>query len=160
MSALRPATSYIVGTAFLFGVGFGALVILGLGAIAVALNSDDPVSPYLGALAPIALILAGFAFIGAVIRRGLRRDNRLRVWPVVEASLTTVIVYALAVIVTMVVFWRWEPASSLAHIGQALSSPASLVILLAAALSSWAYFGTLRWQARNAETRQFAPGEE
>jgi peptidoglycan/LPS O-acetylase OafA/YrhL len=156
VSSGRPATGYIVSTAFLFGAGYGALVIMGLGVIAVALNSDDPVSPFIGALAPIALILSGLTFIGSVMRRGFRRDNRLRWSPILLIALLTLAAYLVGVILVMVLFRRWNPASALTEIGQAVISPASTVVVLAAALSAWAYFGTLRWQARNAESRQFA----
>ena len=160
MNALRPATGYIVATAFLFGAGYGAIVILGLGAIAVAINSDDPVSPFLGSLAPIALIFSALAFIGLAMRRGIRRDNRLRVMPILVLGIQTVAVYAVAVVAVILLFRRWDPISSWAQIAQAIVSPASGVVLIAGMLSAWAYFGTLRWQARNAETKQFAHPED
>lgn len=160
MSALRPATGYIVGTAFLFGAGYGAIVILGLGIVAVSINSDDPVSPFLGALAPIALVLSALAFIAVAMRRGLRRDNRLRAAPILLTALVTLLVYLGGVVAVMLLLRRWDPATAGEQIAQTVIAPASSVVLIAGAISAWAYFGTLRWQARNAETRQFAHPED
>lgn len=160
MNDLRPPTGYIVGTAFLFGVGFAALVILGLGAIAVMGDTDSPVSPVLDGLAPIPLVISGLVCVAALVRHGLKRDNRLRWMPVLSTSVVTVLGYAISVALVILVFQRWEPATSWLHIGQAVVAPATVVVFVAAATSAWAYFGTLRWQARNAETKQFAHPED
>ena len=160
MSALRPPTGYIVGTAFLFCAGYAALVILGLGAIAVMFNTDSPVSPVLGGLAPIPLVVSGLVLVSATVRHGLKRDNRLRVAPIARATVLTVAGYAVSVALVIVLFRHWEPATSWLDIVQAIVTPAAVVVIAAAAISAWAYFGTLRWQARNAETKQFAHPED
>jgi hypothetical protein len=39
-------------------------------------------------------------------------------------------------------------------------SPATLVIAVATVAATWGYFGTLRWQVRNADTKQFASPDD
>ena len=155
-----PATAFIVGAAFLFACGYGALVIMGLGGIAFALESDEPVSPYLQGYAPVALVLSALALLGVMLATGLRRDNRLRLWPIVYSTASALGAYLLGVVVVIVAVSPWAGAISLAHIGQAIAAPASLVVAIAAAVSALAFLGTLRWQARNAQTKQFAHPEQ
>jgi uncharacterized membrane protein (DUF106 family) len=86
---------------------------------------------------------------------GLRRDNRLR-WTRIAAITGVVLIaylvgYAVVSIITSGGDGVLVALSSLIL----FVSPPTLVICVAAVVATWAYFGSLRWQARNAETKQY-----
>jgi MFS family permease len=155
-----PSTGFIVGTAFLFGAAFGALAIMGLGMLTAVLDSDNPFAPVNQGLGAIGVIVAGVAMTLSNLRHGLRRDNRMRPAPIIVSALLAVLGYLLGIVVGALL----SPGQSLAAVAQGVFalavSPATLVVLASAAVATWAYIGTLRWQSRNAQTKQFAPEEE
>jgi amino acid transporter len=155
-----PSAGFIVGTAFLFGAAFGALVIMGLGMLTAILDTDNPFLPVNQSLGAIGVVVAGIALTLVNMRHGLRRDNRMRPAPIIVSTIVAVLGYLIGIVLGALV----SEAQSLAAVAQgafALAvSPATLVVLVAAAVASWAFLGTLRWQARNAETKQYAPPQE
>jgi hypothetical protein len=158
--ALQPPTSYIVGTAFLFGAAFGALAIMGLGMLTAVLDSDNPFAPVNQGLGVIGLLVAGVAMTLANLRHGLRRDYRIRPALIIVSTLVALLGYLLGIVVGAVV----SSGQSLGAVAQGVFalavSPATLVVLASGAVATWAYIGTLRWQSRNAQTKQFAPNED
>lgn len=156
MSEKIPATAFVVGTAFLFGAGYAALVLLGLGAIAVTANTDNPVPAVAGGFGPLALIISGLAATVGMIVHGLHRDNRIRLAPVLIIAGVALLTYVAALALIMLVSGDWDAQSYGPRLVTAVLAPASIVVLVSAAAAAWAYVGTLRWQAWNAETKQFA----
>jgi hypothetical protein len=155
-----PATGFVVGTAFLFGAGYAALVLLGLGAIAVTANTDNPVPAVAGGLAPVALVISGLAATVGMITHGLRRDNRIRLVPVLVVAAFTLAAYMAALALILLTGGDWDAQAYGPRLVTAVLAPASIVVLVSAAAAAWAYVGTLRWQARNAETKQFGHPED
>lgn len=160
MTEKLPATSYIVSMGFLYGVAAAAVLIMGLGLVTVVTVSDNPFSPLIQGPAIAALIVAMLVLIAALIVAGLRRDNRLR-WARIAAItggvlLAYLVAYAIVSILTSGSDGFLVALSALFL----FVSPATLVIVVATVVATWAYFGSLRWQARNAETKQYlAPGD-
>jgi hypothetical protein len=155
MTEKLPSTSFIVSMAFLYGVAGGAVVILGLGVVSLATLSDNPFAPLIQGPAIAAVIVAMLVLMGALIVAGLRRDNRLR-WGRIAAITGVVLVaylvgYAVVSVLTSGGDGFLVALSSLFL----FVSPATLVICVAAVVATWAYFASLRWQARNADTKQY-----
>jgi len=160
MTEKLPSTSFIVSMAFLYGVAAGAVLILGLGVVSLVTLSDNPFDPLAQGPAITAVIVAVLVMIGALIVVGLRRDNRLR-WTRIAAITGVVLIaylvgYAVVSIITSGGDGFLVALSSLIL----FVSPPTLVICVAAVVATWAYFGSLRWQARNAETRQYLAPED
>ena len=160
MTEKLPSTSFIVSMALLCGVGAAAVVILGLGVVTVVTLDDNPFAPLIQGPAIAAVIVAMVVLMGALIVVGLRRDNRLR-WARI-AGITGGVVIAYLVGYAVVSVLTSGGDGFLVALSSVLLfvSPATLVICVAALVATWAYFGSLRWQARNAETKQYlAPGD-
>ncbi len=155
-----PATSFIVGAAFLFGAAFGALAIMGLGMLAVILDTDNPFAPLVQTAGVPALVGAALVWVLVSIRQGLRRDNRVRWTPVFVGAASSLLAFALIYVVLGLIFDAADGAATLTHLADLASAPATWLVVIAAALASLSYVGTLRWQARNAQTKQFAPPEQ
>jgi uncharacterized membrane protein YoaK (UPF0700 family) len=160
MKSGTPPTGFIIGTAFLFGAAFGALVLMGAGMLTAILDNDNPFAPVeqgLGAIgaATAALVLTLFNML-----RALRRDNRMRFAPIIVSAVVAVLAYILGIMLGALVSQTHTLAAVAQGIFALAISPATLVVLASAALATWSYIGTLRWQSRNAQTKQFAPPEE
>ena len=154
-----PATAFIVGAAFLFAAAFGAVAIMGLGMLAVVLDTDNPFAPLVQAAGVFALIGAALVWVLVSIRQGLRRDNRVRWTPVLVGAASALVAFSVIYAVFALIFDAAAGPEALAHLANVPSAPATWLVAIAAALASLSYIGTLRWQARNAETKQFAPPE-
>lgn len=157
MTEKLPSTSYIVSMGFLYGVAAAAAFILGLGVVTVVTVSDNPFAPLTQGPAIAALIVAVLVLIAALIVVGLQRDNRLR-WARIAAIsggvlLAYLVAYAIVSILTSGSDGFLVALSALFL----FVSPATLVIVVATVVATWAYFGSLRWQARNSETKQYLP---
>ena len=160
MTEKLPATSFIVGMALLYGVAAAAVLIMGLGIVTVVAANDNPFAPLVQGPALTAAIIALLVLIGVLIVVGLRRDNRLRWTRIAGTSglvlLAYLVVYAIVSILT-------NGSDGLLVALSALFlfvSPATLMIAVATVAASWGYFGTLRWQVRNADIKQFASPED
>jgi hypothetical protein len=160
MTEKLPSTSFIVSMAFLYGVAGGAVVILGLGVVSLATLSDNPFAPLIQDPAIAAVIVAMLVLMGALIVAGLRRDNRLR-WARI-AGITGVVLLAYLVGYAIVSILTSGDDGFLVALSSLFLfvSPATLVIVIATVVATWAYFGSLRWQARNAETKQYLAPED
>ena len=160
MTEKLPSTSFIVSMAFLYGVAAGAVVILGLGVVSLVTLSDNPFAPLAQGPAIAAAIVAMLILIGALIVAGLRRDNRLR-WARI-AGITGVVLLAYLVGYAIVSILTSGDDGFLVALSSLFLfvSPATLVIVIATVVATWAYFGSLRWQARNAETKQYLAPED
>ena len=160
MAEKIPPTGFIVGIAFLFGGAFAALVIMGLGLVTWLVDVDNPFAPLNQGAGVIASVCAGLVWILVTIAIGLRRDNRVRVIPILITAGWTYLAYLLAFGVAALALSHGNPWAVLVKSLVAVASPAAAVIVLSAAATSWAYIGTLQWQARNSETKQFLQYED
>ena len=160
MSDKIPATGFIVGTAFLFAVAFGAVAIMGLGMLAVLLDSDNPFAPLVQGAGVAALIAAALTWVLVSIRQGLRRDNRLRLAPILIGAVSALVGFAVFYALFALLFDTAEAFTTLVGLANLLRAPATWLVTCAAMLASLSYVATLRWQARNAQTKQFAPPED
>ena len=160
MTEKLPATSFIVGLALLYGVAAAAVLIMGLGIVTVVAANDDPFEPLVQGPALTAAIIAMVLLIGALILAGLRRDNRLRWTRVAGITAGVLLAYFGAYVVVSILTSGSDGLLVALSALFLFVSPATLVILVAAGAATWGYFGTLRWQARNADTRQYLTPED
>jgi hypothetical protein len=160
MTEKLPSTSFIVSMALLYGVASGAVVIMGLGVVSLVTLNDTPFAPLSQGPAIAAVIVALLVLMGALIVVGLRRDNRLR-WARI-AGITGVVLLAYLVGYAIVSILTSGDDGFLVALSSLFLfvSPATLVIVVATVVATWAYFGSLRWQARNAETKQYLAPED
>jgi hypothetical protein len=160
MTEKLPSTSFIVSMAFLCGFGAAAAMITGLGMIVLVTVSDNAFAPLVQGVGIGATIVAFLALIAGLILVGLRRDNRVRWVRIAAVTGAVLIVYVLATAITSLFVTPgngWLVALSGVFV---FVSPATFVLVLATAVATWAFFGSLGWQARNGETRQYlAPGD-
>jgi hypothetical protein len=98
--------------------------------------------------------------MGALMALGLRRDNRLRWTRIVGITGGVLLVYFVAYAVVSILTSGSDGLSVALSALFVFVSPATLVILVATVVATWAYFGTLRWQARNADTKQFSSPDD
>jgi hypothetical protein len=160
MTEKLPSTSFIVSMAFLYGVAAGAVVILGLGVVSLVTLSDNPFAPLAQGPAIAAVIVAMLVLMGSLIFVGLRRDNRLR-WARIAGITVVVLIAYLAGYAVVSVLTSGGDGLLVALSSLFLFvSPATLVTCVAAIVATWAYFASLRWQARNAETKQYLAPED
>jgi predicted membrane metal-binding protein len=117
--------------------------------------SDNPFAPLIQGPAIAAVIVAMLVLMGALIVAGLRRDNRLR-WGRI-AAITGVVLIAYLVGYAVVSVLTSGGDGFLVALSSLFLfvSPATLIICVAAVVATWAYFASLRWQARNADTKQY-----
>jgi hypothetical protein len=160
MTEKLPSTSFIVSMALLYGVASGAVVIMGLGVVSLVTLNDTPFAPLSQGPAIAAVIVALLVLMGALILVGLRRDNRLR-WARI-AGITGVVLLAYLVGYAIVSILTSGDDGFLVALSSLFLfvSPATLVIVVATVVATWAYFGSLRWQARNAENKQYLAPED
>jgi hypothetical protein len=160
MTEKLPSTSFIVSMALLYGVASGAVVIMGLGVVSLVTLNDTRFAPLSQGPAIAAVIVALLVLMGALIVVGLRRDNRLR-WARI-AGITGVVLLAYLVGYAIVSILTSGDDGFLVALSSLFLfvSPATLVIVVATVVATWAYFGSVRWQARNAETRQYLAPED
>nr|KGA07225.1 MAG: hypothetical protein GM42_1935 [actinobacterium acMicro-1] len=155
MTEKLPATSYIVSMGFLYGVAAAAVLIMGLGIVTVVAVNENPFEPLVQGPALTAAIIAMVLLIGALILAGLRRDNRLR-WTRIAGITGGVLLAYFAGYVIVSILTSGSDGLLVALSALFLFvSPATLVIVVATVAATWAYFGSLRWQARNGETKQY-----
>jgi hypothetical protein len=160
MAEKIPPTGFIVGIAFLFGSAFAALVIMGLGLVTWLIDVDNPFAPLNQGAGAIASAFAGLVWILVTISIGMRRDNRVRLIPILITAGWTYLAYLVAFPVAELALSHGNPWAELFKSVVVVASPAAAVIVLSAAATSWAYIGTLQWQARNSETKQFLQYED
>jgi hypothetical protein len=146
--------------AFLFGVAAAAVLIMGLGVVTVVSLNDNPFEPLVQGPALTASVIAMLVLIGVLIIAGLRRDNRLR-WSRIAGITGGVLLAYFAGYVIVSILTSGSDGLLVALSALFLFvSPATLVFLVATVVATWAYFGTLRWQARNADTKQFSSPDD
>ena len=155
-----PATGFVVGTAFLFAAAFGAVAIMGLGMLAVLLDSDNPFAPLIQGAGVAALIATAAIWVLVSIRQGLRRDNRVRWAPILVGAASGLVGFAVFYAVFALIFDAAGAQSTIASLVNLLRAPATWLVTVAAGIASLSHVGTLRWQARNAQTKQFAQPED
>jgi hypothetical protein len=128
--------------------------------VSLATLSDNPFAPLIQGPAIAAVIVAMLVLMGALIVAGLRRDNRLR-WGRI-AAITGVVLVAYLVGYAVVSVLTSGGDGFLVALSSLLLfvSPATLIICVAAVVATWAYFASLRWQARNADTKQYLSPED
>lgn len=160
MTEKLPPTSFIVGMAFLYGVAATAVVIAGLGMVTVVTETDNAFAPLVQGAGVAALIVAFAAFIGALAVIGLRRDNGVSGVRIAAITAGVLIVYLLAYAITIVAVSHDDGFVVALTAVFVFASPATLVVVVATAAATWAYFGTLGWQARNADTRQYLGADD
>jgi hypothetical protein len=160
MTEKLPATSFIVGMALLYGVAGAAVLIMGLGLVTVVVANDNPFEPLVQGPALTASVIAMVVLVGALIVVGLRRDNRLRLTRIVGITGCVLLAYLVAYAVMSILTSGSDGLSVALSALFVLVSPATLVILVATAVATWGFFGTLRWQARNADTKQFSSPDD
>ena len=160
MTEKLPPTSFIVGMAFLYGVAAAAVVIAGLGMVTVVTETDNAFAPLVQGAGVVALIVALASLIGALAVIGLRRDNRVRGVRIAAITAGVLIVYLLAYAITIVAVSHDDGFVVALTAVFVFASPATLVVVVATAAATWAYFGTLGWQARNADTRQYLGADD
>jgi len=160
MTEKLPATSFIVGMAFLYGVAGAAVLIMGLGLVTVVAETDNPFEPLVQGPALTAIAIAMVLLMVALMALGLRRDNRLRWTRIVGITGGVLLVYFVAYAVMSILTSGSDGFSVALSALFVFVSPATLVILVATVVATWAYFGTLRWQARNADTKQFSSPDD
>jgi hypothetical protein len=160
MTEKLPATSYIVSMGFLYGVAAAAALILGLGVVTVVTVSDNPFAPLIQGPAITALIVAMLVLIGALIVVGLQRDNRLKWARIAGITIGVLLAYLVAYAIVSILTSGSDGFLVALSALFLFVSPATLVIIVATVAATWAYFGSLRWQARNAETKQYLAPED
>jgi hypothetical protein len=158
MSERPVPKSFIVAVAFVFAVGFAALVLLGAGITSVLTNADEPLTfgdnlPGFGI--PLTVI-AALCFALAAIRAGLRFRNRVRWGAVLGIALTTWVCGFIAEAIATLAFNRFGVGDLVFAILAFIFQPPGWIIFGSALLAGWAYLGTLGWQQRNGSTKQFA----
>ena len=160
MTEKLPATSFIVGIALLYGVAAAAVLIMGLGVVTVVAANDDPFAPLVQGPALTAAIISMLVLMGTLVIVGLRRDNRLRWTRIAGITGGVLLAYFVAYVVVSILTSGSDGLLVALSALFLFVSPATLVIVVATAAATWGYFGTLRWQVRNADTRQFASPED
>ena len=160
MTEKLPATSFIVGMAFLYGVAAAAVLIMGLGIVTVVTVNDNPFEPLVQVPALTAAIIAMVLLIGALILAGLRRDNRLRWTRIAGITGGVLLAYFAGYLIVSILTSGSDGLLVALSALFLFVSPATLVIVVATAAATWGYFGTLRWQVRNADTKQFLTPED
>jgi hypothetical protein len=160
MTEKLPSTSFIVSMAFLYGVAAAAVVILGLGVVTVVTLNDNPFAPLIQGPAIAAVIVAMLILIGGLIFVGLRRDNRLRWARIAGITGGVLIAYLVGYAIFSVLTSGGDGFLVALSALFLFVSPATLVILVATVVATSAYFASLRWQARNAETKQYLAPED
>jgi len=144
--------------AFIFAVGFAALVLLGAGITAVLTNADEPLTfaDNLPGFGPILTVIAALAMAIASIRAGLGFRGRVRFGSIVGIALTTWACGFIAEAVATLIYNKFGGADLIFAVLAFVFQPPGWIIFASALLAGWAYLGTLRWQDRNADTKQFA----
>jgi hypothetical protein len=160
MAEKLPATSFIVGMAFLYGVAGAAVMIMGLGLVTVVAATDNPFDPLVQGPALTAIAIAMVVLVGALIFVGLRRDNRLKWARIAGITVGVLLVYLVAYAVVSILTSGSDGLLVALSALLVFVSPATLVMLVASVVTTWGYFGTLRWQARNADTQQFSSPDD
>ncbi len=160
MTEKLPATSFIIGMALLYGVAAAAVLIMGLGIVTVVAATDNPFAPLVQGPALTAAIIALLVLIVLLIVVGLRRDNRVRWTRIAGTSGLVVLAYLVAFVIVSILTSGSDGLLVALSALFLFVSPATLVIAVATVAATWGYFGTLRWQVRNADTKQFASPDD
>ena len=163
---MKLIRGFVIATAFLFAGGYASLVLLGSGISSVLSGKDDPFS--FGQLAlpgwgVVLTVATAIFFALAAARAGMSSNGRVRILSILGITLTTWFSGLVFEVITGLIYAGRDPlAAAIAGVFGYFSSQdeVGLIIFAAAAIAGWAYLGTLRWQARNAETRQFAHPED
>lgn len=156
---------FVVGIAFVYAVGFAALVIMGSGIESVLRSTDDPFGfgVYVAGAGPAIILLSTLFFAIAALRAGLaanRGNLRVSFMRLVGIVVTVWVSTLLAdLIVGITVDPRGIRWAGYTIFGYVLAGP-GWIIAAAAVVAGLAYLGTLRWQHLNGATRQFAQPED
>jgi len=158
MSERPVPKTFIVGVAFIFAVGFAALVLLGAGFVSLVTNADEPLTfaDNLPGFGIILTVIASVCFALAAIRSGLRFRGRVRLGVVLGIALTTWVCGFVAEAIATLSVNKFGAGDVVFAILAFLFQPPGWIIFISALVAGWAYLGTLRWQQRNGATKQFA----
>lgn len=128
-------------------IGFFALAVFGLGALSIATDADLIAVPGVGqAPGVVGMIIAVAVFAGILWLAVRIRHPRFRsVWTI---SIATALAHLLAVGVVAAIT-SGEFVAALAVVGGLITGGASLVILVVAAVASWAGIALRRTKAKH-----------
>ena len=159
---MKLSRSFITAMAFLCGAGFVALVLLGSGIASTLMNTDDPFSfgVYSTGVGPIVTALTLPCFSLAAWRAGRAFTGRIRFWSLIGIAVTTFFAGLVIQIIVVILLSSQTAGSWVFAVVAFVIQPPGLIVASAAFIAGWAYLGTLRWQMRNAETKQFAPVQD
>ncbi|MGM7698630.1 hypothetical protein [Microbacterium sp. A84] len=128
-------------------IGFFALAVFGLGALSIATDADIIAIPGVGQAPGIVGMVIAVAVFAGILWLAVRiKHPRFRsVWTI---SITTALVHLLAVGLVAAIA-TGEFVTAMAVMGGLITGGASLVILLVAAVASWAGVALRRTKAKH-----------
>lgn len=149
MSERSPSTKFIVGSSMFALIGYGALLIFGLGAYTALADADIISDPRAGlVIGPVMLLGSLVVLWLGMLVVAKRRDARTRWFAAIIVALLSWLSFIVLGILLWLIFTTEHATTALFFGWESAASWPSLIILLTAVLTSITYQAVISAQVR------------